>query len=87
MKIKQGFILKQVANQYVVVPVDKAAINFNGMITLNHSSKILYDALAKDVTEQDLVNILLEEYDLSEEYAVRDVKSFIKLLEERNVIE
>ncbi|PKK92734.1 MAG: PqqD family protein [Tenericutes bacterium HGW-Tenericutes-6] len=87
MRIKEGFILKQVAKQYVVVPVGKNAINFNGMITLNHSAKLLFDALEKDATEQDLVNVLLEAYDISEEFALRDVRSFINTLEEKNVIE
>lgn len=37
MKVKQGFMLREIANNYVVVPVGKAAIDFNGIITLNQT--------------------------------------------------
>ena len=87
MKVKKEFILKSVANQYVVVPVGKEAVNFNGMLTLNKTAKLLYEALAVDKTIEELVSVLTDTYDISEEYARRDVLEFIKTLESKNILE
>ena len=35
MKIKEGFMLRNVADNYIVVPVGKASLEFKGLINLN----------------------------------------------------
>jgi hypothetical protein len=87
MKVKKEFILKSIANQYVVVPVGNEAVNFNGMLTLNKTAKLLYEALAEEKSVEDLVLVLTDTYDISEEFARRDVLEFIKTLESKNVLE
>jgi len=87
MKVKKDFILKEVANQFVVVPVGKASVNFNGMLTLNKTAKLLYEALEKDQTVEDLVALLTDTYDISEEFAKRDVLAFLEVLKSRNILE
>ena len=46
MKIKNGFILRNVSDAYVVVAVGEAAKDFNGMITLNETGAFLWKTLA-----------------------------------------
>jgi hypothetical protein len=86
MKIKKEYILKEVANQYVVVPTGKETINFNGMLTLNKTAKMLFEALAEDKEIEDLVSLLQEHYDLDYDQALIDVKDFIKVLESKQMI-
>ncbi len=87
MKVKKGFIIKQISNQYVVVPVGEATIQFNGMITLNNTAKILFEALSTKQTISSLVNLLTDKYNVSTKEATLDVEEFIRLLESNNILE
>lgn len=87
MKIKEGFMLRNVAGNYVVVAVGEASKNFSGVITLNGSGAFLWEQLTKDVTEEQLLQALLNEYEVSEEVAKKDVQLFVSKLKEANIIE
>lgn len=87
MKIKKDFVLREVVGEYVVIPVKDAAVNFNGMISLNESAKILWESLSEEKSEEDLVKTLCDEYKISKEEATNDVKEFIKILKENNFLE
>ena len=87
MKIKSGFMLRMVADNYIVVPVGEASKQFNGMITLNETSAFLWNLLMKGTTEEKLVDELMKTYDVSREIAIKDVKSFISELEKINVLD
>lgn len=87
MKIKEGFMLRNVAGNYVVVAVGEASKNFSGVITLNGSGAFLWEQLTKEVTEEQLLQALLNEYEVSEEVAKKDVQLFVSKLKEANIIE
>lgn len=80
MKIKDGFVLKNVADVTVVVPAGEAVIDFNGMITLNETGAFLWNRLTDDMTEEELVKAVLSEYDVDEATAAAGVEKFIKRL-------
>ena len=86
MKIKEGFILREVAGSFIVVAVGDAVKTFNGIITLNETGAFLWKALEKGAEEQDLVNALLNEYDVQEDVAKEHVKKFIERLTEAKLI-
>ena len=65
MKIKDGFLLRQVAGQTVVLPVG-GDLDLNMMITLNDTGAFLWEHLAEDTNESALVAALLAEYDVDE---------------------
>jgi len=71
MRIKEGYVLKEVAKEFIVVPVGDEAINFNGILTLNKTAKLLFETLLNDVEIKDLVKVLLDKYDIDEEQALR----------------
>lgn len=87
MKIKNEFILKEVANEVIVVPTGKASVSFQGMMTLNKTAKFLFEALQEDMTLEDLVILLTKTYDISYEEAYKDVKAFIDLLESKKMLD
>lgn len=88
MKIKNGFILRQVSEAYVVVAVGEAAGDFNGMISLNESGAFLWKQLSEGCAdEKELVQKLLNEYEVSEELAAKDVHAFLERLRTANVLE
>jgi hypothetical protein len=80
MKLKEGYVLREVAGNYIVVAVGEAVKNFNGVINLNESAAFLWQQLLEDKTEEQLVTALLGEYEVSEEIAKRDVKAFVEKL-------
>ena len=64
MKIQDGYLLKKVAGNHVVVPVGD--LDFEGLIKLNETGAFLWEILEKGSCENDLVKALTNEYDLSE---------------------
>lgn len=86
MKIKEGFILRAVADSYVVVAVGEAVKSFNGVINLNETGALLWKALEKGAEENDLIEALLNEYEVERELAEKDVKTFIIKLTEAGLI-
>lgn len=81
MKLKEGFILRTVAGETVVLPAG-GVTNFDMMITLNDTGKFLWERLAVGAEEADLVQALLAEYEVTEEVATRSVATFVARLKE-----
>lgn len=87
MKIKQGFILREVADSFLVVAVGDAVKQFNGVINLNETGAFLWRLLEKGATEEELKVALLNEYDVDGETAARDIKAFLEKLENANLVD
>lgn len=88
MKVKDGFILREVGSGFVVVAVGKRASEFNGMISLNETAKVVFEMLQKGATREELYNGLMAEFkDLTKEKAKSDVDKFVDALIKVNVID
>lgn len=87
MKIKEGYLLREVAGSHVVVPTGKAALDFSGVITLNETGAFLWKQLARDKSEEELLIALLDEYDTGEEKAKADITAFIAKLKAAGLLE
>lgn len=87
MKIKEGFMLRSVADNYVVVPVGKASIEFKGLINLNHVGAFIWKCLESDTTVNEVINKVVNEYGIDKELAEKDVNSFINKLVEAKLLD
>lgn len=87
MKIKKGYILREVAGNYIVVAVGEAVKNFNGIINLNETGAFLWKRLEQGATEVQLKSALLEEYEVEEQIAENDIKAFISKLTEKGLLD
>lgn len=86
MKIKEGFLPRQVAGQTVVLPVADS-LDLNMMITLNDTAAFLWEKMESETTEEDLVKALLAEYeDVDEATAKTAVAGFIKKLSDNGFL-
>jgi len=85
MKIKDGFILRDVAGETVVLPSGDE-LDLNLMITLNGTGKFLWERLEQESTEEDLVSALLGEYDVDAETAKAAVTAFVKKLDDNGFL-
>lgn len=86
MKIKDGFMLRTVADSTVVVPYSEA-VDFNGMITLNRTGAFIWKQLQTETTRDELIALLIKEYSIDEATAAAGVDSFIKRLGEEGFLE
>lgn len=87
MKIKDGFVLRSVAGNHVVVPMGQQAVSFNGMITLNDTAAFLWQLLSKDTTEEAMVAALLEDYDVTFDQAKESVHQFVMEVKENHFLD
>jgi len=85
MKIKDGFILRQVAGNAVVISV--GALNFDGIIKLNDSGVLIWKLLEKGATKAEILSAFLEEYDVSKEQANEDIEIFLNRLHSAKLID
>ena len=86
MRANHDFLLREIAGESILLPVGEAAQRMSGLVDLNESGTLLWKKLEKDCTEQELVEALLQEYDVSEATAKADVKKFIVKMREAGLI-
>ena len=87
MKIKDGFVLRKVGKEQVVVAVGAAMKDLNGLIKLNDSGVLLWKLLEKGASEEDLAGALVKEYKIAPDRAAADTASFLVPLKEVGCIE
>ena len=87
MKIKEGYMLREVAGSFVVIPLGETAIDFNGMITQNEVGAFLWKKLEIGCTKEDLLEAVLEEYEVAREKALEGVEDFLEKVREGRFVE
>ncbi len=87
MKIKEGFIIRKIANTDMAVPVGNNIADFNGIITLNYTAAFLWRILKDGAKKADLIELLMKYYDVTKEIAMKDTEMFIQQLGEANILD
>jgi hypothetical protein len=87
MKIKDGFILKEVAGNFLVVPVGEQLVDFSKMVTVNETGAFLWQYLSEGETVESLTESILNEYDIDKDTAQKDIDEFVKLLSDNGIME
>lgn len=80
MKVKDDYLLRNVAGSHIVVPVGEGCLDFSGVITLNEVGAFLWEKLQADTSAGELLSALLAEYDVDEATAKADIDEFIAKL-------
>jgi len=88
MKIKEGFTLRTICGESVVIGEGLSQVNFNKMLSLNESAAFLWEKVqGKDFTAEDMVTLLTDHYEVSAERARQDIDNLLKVWQEQGVIE
>ena len=87
MKIKSGFIVRKIADQYMAVPVGERSQELHGMIGLNETGAFLWKLLEEDQTEENLVSALTLDYEVTKDQAKTSVQTFLNRLKDEGVLE
>lgn len=80
------FVLREIVGESFLIPVGEISAKFNGMITLNGMSAFLWKNLENAITEEELVNAILEAYEVEEAQAKEDLKEFLKRMKSFEMI-
>ena len=76
VKINKDFMLRKIADEYIIVPTGKASQIFNGMITVNEVAAFIWENVDECETIENIVSKLLSEFDIDEDNARQDVEGF-----------
>ena len=88
MKIKEGFILRTICGEHVVVGEGLAQVNFNKLLSLNETAAFLWKEIqGREFTKEDLVELLLENYEVSREVAAKDIDKLVETWIQEGVVE
>lgn len=87
MKIRDGFIKREVMGQIVAVPTGAAADAFKGMVKLNETASFIWDCFAKGMEADQVVEAVLAEYEVPREQVEEDVRSLIRQMQKAGIAE
>lgn len=80
MKVSKDFILREIADEIMLVPIGAAAARFNGLITMNELGKFIFDTLSEDRTPREVAEKIISEYDVDLDTALADTEDFLQQL-------
>ncbi len=86
MKIAEGFVLKKVADSYVVVPVGENVVDFTSMITINETGEFIWRQFMDDADIESVVDAMCAEYEVDRDTASKDVADFVDILKDKKVL-
>lgn len=87
MKIVKEFILREIAGECVLVPTGATSQEFNGMIMISDTAKFIWENIEKVDGLEEMIQMVLDTYEIDEETARRDTIAFVGALVENGFIE
>lgn len=86
MKIKKELVKRDIAGDTILVPVGKTVYDSNGLFILNELGSFLWDRLETAENEEALLGAILEEYEVTEQTAKKDLRAFLDKLRELGIL-
>lgn len=87
MRLKEGYKLIDIIGEWMVIPNSEKTIDINKLLTLSESGAFLWDKLKDEIDVDELVSLLLSEYEVDRTTAEIDVNSFIKDLNDIGLLQ
>ena len=87
MKLRGEFVVRQVADNTVAVPVEQTALQFNGMIMLNDVSRVIWESLQQETDLEQIVTAVTDAFEVSREEARSDIVEFLDKLRKIQLLE
>lgn len=86
MEIKNEYVIRNIAGDNILVPIGKTIDNFNGLIILNEMAKFIWEKMPEVKDEEELLNCILDEYEVEREVAKADLEEFLETLKKEKII-
>lgn len=87
MKLCGEFVVRQVMDNIVAIPVGQTALRLNGMILLNDVSKVIWNCLEQETNLECVVKAVTDGFDVSADEAQMDILEFCDKLRELQLLE
>lgn len=87
MKLKYDFAVREIVGEYVMIPLGKDALNFSGMVSTSETGAAIIEALRDEISREELLQILLDQFDIDEATASVDLDEFLTQLRKINVLD
>ncbi|HWP98640.1 MAG TPA: PqqD family protein [Syntrophomonadaceae bacterium] len=87
MKIRDGFMLREIADTWMVMPIGANAAEFKSMLKLNETAAFIWKKLQNNITKEELVSMVLSEYDIDDLTANSDVEEIVALFDKKGLLE
>lgn len=85
-RVKDGFVVRKIGNQFMAVPVGKQTTDIHGVIALSESGELLWNALVNGADIDMLADILMENYEVDRETAKADIEKFLDGLKQQGAL-
>ena len=86
MVIKKELIKREIAGDTILVPVGKTIYDSNGLFVMNELGSFIWDLLPNVETEEEILQAVLAEYEVSQEEAAKDIAEFMGKLRQLDII-
>ena len=87
MKLRGEFVVRQVLDSIVAVPVGQTALHFNGMVMLNEVSRVIWTCLEQETTPEEIVTTVMDNFEVEAAEAEADVLALINQLRDAQLLE
>ena len=86
MKLKKQFVLREIVGEAVLVPIGESAARFKGLLTVNELGKFIWENIESAKDEEELLQRILDEYEVDKDVAKDDLDEFLGKLKEIDII-
>lgn len=80
MKLNGKYRLRKVNDSYVVVNLSGGELNLSRLITVNETGAFIFEKLAEEISMDELVDAIMEEYDIDRDGALNAAQTYVKKL-------
>lgn len=89
MRVKNGFVLREVCGEQVIMGEGVGALDFGKLLCLNETASWLWQKATEmgEFTVESLAEALCSEYDVDLEHAKADISAIVAEWQKVNVIE
>ena len=87
MKLHGEFMVRQVLDDVVAIPVGQTALAFNGMVMLNEVSRVIWTCLQQETTVEAITSAITDAFEVDGAQAQADVLEFLDQLRDAHLLE
>ena len=87
MKAKSGFVLRNVMDEFFLMPTGENLSTYHGAVLLNHTSAFIWGQLQTPISREDLLTAVLQRFDADEAQAAADLDRFLDKLDQLGILE
>lgn len=87
MKLKYNFHVREIAGEYILIPMGSDANVFTGMVSTNEVGAAFCEALKQEIGYEDLLDMVCREFEVERQTAQADLDAFLAQLRKLKLLE